>query len=76
MTPFMDKVFYLDDEDNIYYLTTFIIEDMFKASKLKKKSDYKPKFVYKLELFSFVQFCVFYLLLDFLQINSTMDHNE
>lgn len=49
MTPFMDKVFYLDDEDNIYYLTTFIIEDMFKASKLKKKSDYKPKFVYKLE---------------------------
>ena len=49
MTPFMDKVFYLDDTDNIYYLSTFIIDDMFKASKLKKRNDYKPKFVHKLE---------------------------
>ena len=49
MTPFMDKIFYLDDQNNIYYLSTYIIEDMFRASKSKKKNDYKPKLVYKLE---------------------------
>ena len=49
MTPFMDKVYYLDEESKIYYLSTYIIEDMFKASKLKKGNDYNPKFVYKLE---------------------------
>ena len=49
MTPIMDKVFYLNDEYNIYYLSTFIIEDMFKASNLKRRNDYNPKFVYKLE---------------------------
>ena len=31
MTPFLDKIFYLDDKDNIYYLSTDIFEDMFKA---------------------------------------------
>ena len=49
MTPFMDRIFYLDNNDSIYCLSTFIIEDMFKASKLKKRSDYKPVFVYKLD---------------------------
>ena len=49
MTPFLDKIFYLDDKDNIYYLSTYIFEDMFKASKSKQKNDYKPKLVYKLE---------------------------
>ena len=48
LTPFMDKFFYLDDQDNIYYLSTFIIEDMFKSSKFKKKNEYKPKFVYNI----------------------------
>ena len=49
MTPFLDKIFYLDDKNNIYYLSTYIFEDMFKASKSKQKNDYKPKLVYKLE---------------------------
>ena len=49
MTPFMDKIFYLNDKGEIYSLSTFILEDMFKAAKLKKKSDYKPHFVYKVE---------------------------
>ena len=48
MTPFMDKIFYLDDKNNIYYLSTFIIEDMFKSSKFKKKNEYKPKLFYSL----------------------------
>ena len=48
LTPFMDKFFYLDDKNNIYYLSTFIIEDMFKSSKFKKKSEYKPKFIYNI----------------------------
>jgi len=48
MTPFMDKIFYLDDQNNIYYLSTFIIEDMFKSSKFKKKNEYKPKLFYSL----------------------------
>ena len=47
MTPFMDKVFYLDDKGDIYSLSTFILEDMFKAAKLKRKNDYKPHFIYK-----------------------------
>ena len=51
MTPFMDKVFYLNDKGEIYYLSTFILEDMFKAAKLKRKNDYKPHFVYKVEDF-------------------------
>lgn len=48
MTPFMDKFIYLDDKNNIYYLSSFIIEDMFKSSKFKKKNEYKPKFLYSL----------------------------
>ena len=48
ITPFMDKFLYLDDKNNIYYLSTFIIEDMFKSSKFKKKNEYKPKFLYSL----------------------------
>jgi hypothetical protein len=48
MTPFMDKIFYLDDQNSIYYLSTFIIEDMFKSSKFKKKNEYKPKLFYSL----------------------------
>ena len=48
MTPFMDKFLYLDDKNNIYYLSTFIIEDMFKSSKFKKKSEYKPQFLYSI----------------------------
>ena len=48
LTPFMDKFLYLDDKNNIYYLSTFIIEDMFKSSKFKKKNEYKPKFLYSL----------------------------
>ena len=51
MTPFMDKVFYLNDKGEIYYLSTFILENMFKAAKLSKKNDYKPHFVYKVEDF-------------------------
>ena len=46
MTPFMDKFLYLDDKSDIYYLSTFIIEDMFKSSKFKKKNEYKPKLLY------------------------------
>ena len=49
ITPFMDKIFYLDNNDNIYSLSTFILEDMFKATKLKRKNDYKPNFIYKME---------------------------
>lgn len=49
LTPFMDKIFYLDDKNSIYYLSTFIIEDMFKSTKFKKKNEYKPKYLYTLE---------------------------
>ena len=49
ITPFMDKIFYLDNNDNIYSLSTFILEDMFKAAKVKRKNDYKPNFIYKME---------------------------
>ena len=48
MTPFMDKFLYLDDKSNIYCLSTFIIEDMFKSSKFKKKNEYKPQFLFSL----------------------------
>ena len=48
MTPFMDKFLYLDDKSDIYYLSTFIIEDMFKSSKFKKKNEYKPKLLYRI----------------------------
>ena len=46
LTTYMDKFIYLDANNNLYYLNTFFIDDMFKTFKLKKRNEYNPILLY------------------------------
>lgn len=50
-----DKLYYLDYQGCVYEVKTFLIEDMFKTSKSKKKTEYEPKKICQLNNWEFTK---------------------